>query len=225
MLVAVTVRDTLLLRWPVAPSAYGTFPLFACRELHWHEDVKVIVRVLLLETSTRVFYAMHTVYVPKIHSWQNPGFSTVWANLMSCMPEAEYLLRARNAEQRASRRQGQESTVVFDTEMVSGIGLNSLRMLWFWLYGVSLVSLLLFAGLMCLRRGFVLHGLLSSPRGSVVGIAYMYYEYIRARLLFRGRRHTGEIDRSAESITKQALPRRNRLPNILRPSPPPPLSG
>lgn len=48
---------------------------------------------------------------------QNPGFSTVWANLMSSMPEAEYLLKARTAERRASRNQ--KPTVVFETEMVS----------------------------------------------------------------------------------------------------------
>eukprot|EP00903_Cladosiphon_okamuranus_P015886 g14672.t1 len=45
----------------------------------------------------------------------HPGFSTVWANLMSCMPEADYLLEARAAERKASRRQ--KSTVVFETEM------------------------------------------------------------------------------------------------------------
>lgn len=54
-----------------------------------------------------------------LHAWQHPGFSTVWANLMSCMPEAEYLLKARTAELRASGKQ--EPTVVCETEMVSGL--------------------------------------------------------------------------------------------------------
>lgn len=48
---------------------------------------------------------------------QTPGFSTVFTNLLSSMPEAEYLLHARAAEQEMNR--GPESTVVFETEMVS----------------------------------------------------------------------------------------------------------
>lgn len=54
----------------------------------------------------------------RIHAWQHPGFSTVWANLMSSMPEAEYLLTAKIAEQRASKEK--ESTIVLETEMVRG---------------------------------------------------------------------------------------------------------
>lgn len=48
---------------------------------------------------------------------QNPGFSTVWANLLSCNPEAEFLLKAREADSGAPR--GPESTVVYETEIVS----------------------------------------------------------------------------------------------------------
>ncbi|CAM9278886.1 unnamed protein product [Ectocarpus fasciculatus] len=45
----------------------------------------------------------------------NPGFSTVWTNMLSCMPEADYLLKARGAEQDVTR--DPESTVLFETEM------------------------------------------------------------------------------------------------------------
>lgn len=50
---------------------------------------------------------------------QNPGFSTVWTNILSCMPEAEYLLKARGVEQDVTR--DPESTVLFETEMVSPV--------------------------------------------------------------------------------------------------------
>lgn len=48
---------------------------------------------------------------------QTPGFSTIFTNLLSSMPEAKYLLNAKAVEQEMSR--GPESTVVFETEMVS----------------------------------------------------------------------------------------------------------
>lgn len=48
---------------------------------------------------------------------QNPGFSTVWTNMLSCMPEADYLLKARGAEQGVTR--DPESTALFETETVS----------------------------------------------------------------------------------------------------------
>lgn len=48
---------------------------------------------------------------------QTPGFSTIFTNLLSSMPAAEHLLHARAAEEGMSR--GPESTVVFETEMVT----------------------------------------------------------------------------------------------------------
>ncbi|CAM9399544.1 unnamed protein product [Ectocarpus sp. 6 AP-2014] len=44
----------------------------------------------------------------------NPGFSTVWTNMLSCMPEADYLLKTRGAEQDVTR--DPESTALFETE-------------------------------------------------------------------------------------------------------------
>lgn len=47
---------------------------------------------------------------------QTPGFSTLWANMLSCMPEADFLIRARHTKEHMSG--SPESKRLFETEMV-----------------------------------------------------------------------------------------------------------
>lgn len=60
---------------------------------------------------------IYGVFLLRPYADQHPGFSTIWANMLSCMPEADQLLKARVAKQAVLK--GPQATAVFETEAVS----------------------------------------------------------------------------------------------------------